>query len=67
METKPPAAPREDPDQTTPGDGVRVEIEDARAGYSFGVWKILAGSLALAVIGYVLVSMFFIGGPADGA
>ncbi len=67
METKPPTTPREDPELTTPGDGVRIETQEVRAGQRTGVWKILAGSLFLVLIGYALVSVFFIGGSADGA
>lgn len=66
MQTKPPVTPRTDQNETTPGDGVRIEIDDARAGASFGVWKILAGSLFLALIGYAVISMFFIGDSASG-
>ena len=59
--------PNPDPDATTPGTGVRVETDAVRAGYNFGVWKILAGSLVLVLVGYALVSIFFIGSSADGA
>ena len=57
--------PRPEPD--APGNGKHISTDDARAGYNFGVWKILAGSLVLVIIGYALVSIFFIGGAADGA
>ena len=67
MRTDPIAHPDLDPDATTPGEGIRIDTDAVRAGYNFGVWKILAGSLALVIIGYALVSIFFIGGAADGA
>lgn len=64
MQTENSAPPRPEPD--APGNGVHISTDDARAGYNFGVWKILLGSLVLVVIGYALVSIFFIGGSADG-
>ncbi len=65
MQTEKTAPPRPEPDAA--GNGVHISTDDARAGYNFGVWKILVGSLLLVIVGYALVSMFFIGASADGA
>jgi len=65
MQTEKTDPPRPEPGAT--GNGVHISTDDARAGYNFGVWKILVGSLLLVIVGYGLVSVYFIGGSANGA
>lgn len=55
----PETPPAPDPDAATPGHGERVHPVEARAGNRFGIWKILAASLVLAVIGLALVTAVF--------
>ncbi|MFN4023930.1 MAG: hypothetical protein ACK4MQ_03795 [Hyphomonas sp.] len=57
-----PEAPVEpDPDTATPGDGERIHPVDARAANRFGIWKVLAASLLLAVLGLALITALFNG------
>lgn len=55
----PETPPTPDPDEATPGDGERIHPVEARAGSRFGVWKILAASLLLAILGMALITAFF--------
>ena len=54
-----PEASAPDPDAATPGHGERVHPVEARAGSRFGIWKILAASLVIAVAGMALITLLF--------
>ncbi len=57
-----PADSTASPPETAPGAGERVSTEEARGGRRAGVWKMLAASLLIVVIGFALVA-FFTGSP----
>lgn len=58
-----PAEAAPSPPETAPGAGERVSTEEARGARRAGVWKMLAASLLIVVIGLALVALFT-GSPA---
>lgn len=46
------------PPETAPGAGERISTQEARGARKTGVWKILAASLVIVVIGFALVALF---------
>jgi hypothetical protein len=55
-DTPPTVEQETDPDISGLGEGDRIETEDARGGQSVGLWKILAGSMILVVLGFALMA-----------
>lgn len=46
------------PPETTPGAGENVSTDDARGARRAGLWKMLAASLLIVIVGFGLVAVF---------
>lgn len=46
------------PPETAPGHGERVSTDEARGASRAGLWKMLAASLVIVIVGFALVAVF---------